>query len=92
MHRKVHLFNINISGKIRFKESEVLSPSNKVSLVKLPKYSRIAIAIYYNVRFPEPATITAREGVFLLLYPGMFNLTIGALHWEFQARARAMDN
>lgn len=91
-HRKVHLFDIDIPGKITFKESEVLSPGNKVTIVDLPEYGKIAIAICYDVRFPELAMIAARKGCFLLLYPGAFNLTTGALHWELQARARAMDN
>ncbi|MCJ1473933.1 hypothetical protein MMC13_002589 [Lambiella insularis] len=91
-HRKVHLFDIDIPGKITFKESEVLSPGNKVTLVDIPPYGKIAIAICYDIRFPELATIAARKGCFLLLYPGAFNLTTGALHWSLQARARAMDN
>lgn len=91
-HRKVHLFDIDIPGKITFKESEVLSPGNKVTLVDLPGYGMIAVAICYDVRFPELAMIAARNGAFLLLYPGAFNLTTGALHWELQARARAVDN
>lgn len=91
-HRKVHLFDIDIPGKIKFKESDVLSPGNKITLVNLPEYGKIAIAICYDIRFPELATIAARKGAFLLLYPGAFNLTTGALHWELQARARAMDN
>lgn len=91
-HRKVHLFDIDIPGKITFKESEVLSPGNKVTIVDLPEYGKIAVAICYDVRFPELAMIAARKGCFLLLYPGAFNLTTGALHWKLQARARAMDN
>ncbi|KAK4987357.1 Omega-amidase nit3 [Elasticomyces elasticus] len=91
-HRKVHLFDIDIPGKIRFKESEVLSPGNRVTIVDLPEYGKIAIAICYDIRFPELATIAARKGCFLLLYPGAFNLTTGALHWALQGRARAMDN
>jgi predicted amidohydrolase len=91
-HRKVHLFDIDIPGKIKFKESDVLSPGNKITLVDLPEYGKIAIAICYDIRFPELATIAARKGAFLLLYPGAFNMTTGALHWELQARARAMDN
>ncbi|KAK0508885.1 hypothetical protein JMJ35_008256 [Cladonia borealis] len=91
-HRKVHLFDIDIPGKITFRESDVLSPGNKVTLVELPEYGKIALAICYDIRFPELATIAARKGCFLLLYPGAFNLTTGALHWELQARARAMDN
>ncbi|OCK82266.1 putative nitrilase family protein [Lepidopterella palustris CBS 459.81] len=91
-HRKVHLFDIDIPGKIRFKESEVLSPGNKITIVDIPEYGKVAIAICYDIRFPELATIAARKGAFLLIYPGAFNLTTGALHWELQARARAMDN
>ena len=91
-HRKVHLFDIDIPGKISFHESEVLSPGNKVTLVDLPEYGKVGVAICYDIRFPELATIAARHGAFLLLYPGAFNLTTGPLHWELQARARAVDN
>lgn len=91
-HRKVHLFDINIPGKIVFRESDALSPGNKLTVIDLPEYGKIAVAICYDVRFPELGTIAARRGAFLLLYPGAFNLTTGALHWELQARARAMDN
>ena len=91
-HRKTHLFDIDIPGKITFRESDVLSPGNKVTLVDIPPYGKIALAICYDVRFPELATIAARRGCFLLLYPGAFNLTTGPLHWSLQARARAMDN
>jgi predicted amidohydrolase len=92
IHRKLHLFDIDIPGKIKFVESEVLSPGNKITIVDLPEYGKIAIAICYDIRFPELATIAARKGAFLLLYPGAFNLTTGALHWELLARARATDN
>jgi omega-amidase len=91
-HRKVHLFDIDIPGKIKFRESDVLSPGNKITIVDLPEYGKIGIAICYDIRFPELATIAARKGAFLLLYPGAFNLTTGALHWELLARARATDN
>ncbi|KAL9103241.1 MAG: hypothetical protein Q9163_001692 [Psora crenata] len=91
-HRKVHLFDIDIPGKITFKESDVLTPGNKLTLVDIPPYGLISLAICYDIRFPELATIAARKGAFLLLYPGAFNLTTGALHWNLQARARAMDN
>jgi predicted amidohydrolase len=91
-HRKVHLFDISIPGKITFRESDVLSPGNKLTILDLPEYGKIAIAICYDIRFPELAMIAARKGAFLLLYPGAFNLTTGELHWELQARARAVDN
>lgn len=91
-HRKTHLFDIDIPGKIRFKESEVLSPGNKVTIVDLPEYGKIGLAICYDIRFPESAMIAARKGAFLLVYPGAFNLTTGPLHWSLLARGRAVDN
>jgi omega-amidase len=91
-HRKTHLFDIDIPGKITFKESDVLSPGNKVTIFELPEYGKVGLAICYDVRFPELATIAARKGAFLLVYPGAFNTTTGPMHWSLQGRARAMDN
>jgi omega-amidase len=91
-HRKVHLFDIDIPGKIRFIESDALSPGNNVTIVDLPEYGKVGIAICYDIRFPELGMIAARKGAFLLLYPGAFNTTTGPLHWELLARGRAVDN
>lgn len=91
-HRKVHLFDIDIPGKISFHESEVLSAGNRMTIVDLPEYGRIGVAICYDVRFPELGMIAARRGCFALVYPGAFNMTTGPLHQSLQVRARAMDN
>lgn len=91
-HRKIHLFDIDIPGGITFRESDVLSPGDTLTILDLPEYGRVAVAICYDVRFPELATIAARRGCFALVYPGAFNLTTGPLHWELLARARAVDN
>lgn len=91
-HRKTHLFDIDIPGKIRFKESEVLTPGDKLTTVDLPEYGKIGLAICYDIRFPEAAMIAARKGAFMLVYPGAFNMTTGPLHWSLLARARAVDN
>lgn len=91
-HRKVHLFDIDIPGKITFKESDVLSPGNKVTVLDLPPYGRVGISICYDIRFPELATIAARKGAFALVCPAAFNTTTGPLHWRLQGQARAMDN
>lgn len=91
-HRKTHLFDIDIPNKIKFKESEILTAGNKITIVDLPEYGKIGLAICYDIRFPETAMIAARNGCFLLVYPGAFNLTTGPLHWSLLARARAVDN
>lgn len=61
-------------------------------MIDLPEYGKIAVAICYDVRFPELAMIAARKGCFALIYPGAFNTTTGPLHWRLQGQARAMDN
>ncbi|KAF3760548.1 hypothetical protein M406DRAFT_63766 [Cryphonectria parasitica EP155] len=91
-HRKVHLFDIDIPGKITFRESDVLSPGDKLTIVDLPEYGRVGVAICYDIRFPELGTIAARKGCFVLIYPGAFNLTTGPLHWRLLGQGRAVDN
>lgn len=91
-HRKTHLFDIEIPGKISFKESEVLTAGNQLTVIDLPEYGKIGLSICYDIRFPEAAMIAARKGAFLLIYPGAFNTTTGPMHWSLLARARAVDN
>ncbi|CAK7275254.1 Omega-amidase nit3 [Sporothrix epigloea] len=91
-HRKVHLFDIDIPGKITFKESDVLSPGNKVTIVDLPPYGKIGVGICYDIRFPELAAVAARKGCFAMIYPAAFNTTTGPLHWRLLGQARAVDN
>jgi len=90
-HRKVHLFDIDIPGKIKFRESDVLAAGEQVTIIDTA-YGKIGVAICYDVRFPELAMIAARKGAFMMVYPGAFNTTTGPLHWSLLARARAIDN
>jgi len=90
-HRKIHLFDIDIPGKITFKESETLSCGNTLTTFDTPA-CKIGIGICYDIRFAEIAQLYAREGCGVLLYPGAFNMTTGPMHWELLQRARALDN
>jgi predicted amidohydrolase len=86
------LFDIDIPGTIQFKESDVLTAGDQLTVIDLPEYGKIGLAICYDIRFPEAAMIAARKGAFLLVYPGAFNTTTGPLHWSLLGRARAVDN
>ena len=90
-HRKVHLFNIDIPGKIRFQESETLSPGNTFTTFETP-FGKFGVGICYDIRFAELGQIYAKEGCNVLIYPGAFNMTTGPAHWELLQRARALDN
>ncbi|KAI7838506.1 hypothetical protein COHA_007767 [Chlorella ohadii] len=90
-HRKVHLFDIDIPGKITFKESLTLTPGEGLTVVDT-EVGRLGIGICYDIRFPEMAQLYAARGVQLIVYPGAFNMTTGPAHWELLQKARAVDN
>ncbi|QHN83919.1 hypothetical protein HN51_060305 [Arachis hypogaea] len=90
-HRKIHLFDMDIPGKITFMESKTLTAGETPTIVDT-EVGRIGIGICYDIRFPELAMIYAARGAHLLCYPGAFNMTTGPLHWELLQRARATDN
>jgi len=94
-HRKTHLFDIDVAATatrpaIKFKESDVLSPGEQLTMVDLP-WCRMGIGICYDLRFPEQALAMRRRGAKLLVYPGAFNMTTGPAHWSVLARGRACD-
>ncbi|XP_026160484.1 omega-amidase NIT2 [Mastacembelus armatus] len=90
-HRKIHLFDIDVPGKIRFQESETLSPGNSLSMFETP-FCKVGVGICYDMRFAELAQLYSRQDCQLLVYPGAFNMTTGPAHWELLQRARALDN
>ncbi|XP_048855233.1 omega-amidase NIT2 [Brienomyrus brachyistius] len=90
-HRKIHLFDIDVPGKIRFQESETLSPGSSLSVFETP-FCKVGVGICYDMRFAELAQIYAKRGCQLLVYPGAFNMTTGPAHWELLQRGRALDN
>ena len=90
-HRKMHLFDIDVKGKIYFKESDTLSAGNEFTIIKTD-LATIGIGICYDIRFVELSRIMALNGAEILIYPGAFNLTTGPAHWEILFRSRALDN
>lgn len=83
----MHLFDIDIPGKIRFVESETLSPGSDFTVVDTI-YCPIGIGICYDMRFAELAQIYSKKGCKFLVYPGAFNMTTGPVHWELLQRSR----
>ena len=90
-HRKMHLFDIDVKGKITFKESDVLTAGDDFTIADT-EFGKIGIGICYDVRFPELARIMVENGALMLIYPGAFNMTTGPAHWELLFRSRALDN
>ena len=90
-HRKVHLFDIDVKGGIRFMESDTLTAGSEMTVIDT-EFCRIGVAICYDVRFPEWFRKMALAGAKLIVLPAAFNMTTGPAHWDLTMRARALDN
>lgn len=90
-HRKVHLFDIDIPGKFKFKESDTLCPGNSITTFQVDEFV-VGLGICYDIRFPEQAQLMREQGAHILVYPGAFNMTTGPVYFELLNRSRAVDN
>lgn len=91
VHRKVHLFDIDVDGGQYFKESDTFTPGNGVTLFDT-EFGRMGLCICFDFRFPELARLMALEGARCIFVPAAFNMTTGPAHWELMFRQRAVDN
>lgn len=90
-HRKVHLFDIDVPGGQRFKESDTLTAGNQITVVDTP-LGKIGLAICFDIRFSELFRVMGAKGAQVILVPAAFNMTTGPVHWELAFRSRAVDN
>lgn len=90
-HRKVHLFDINLPGKVVFRESDILEPGNDITVIQHQGLC-FSVMICYDFRFPELARAAVLEGAKLLVVPAAFTATTGQDHWDLLMRSRAVDN
>jgi len=89
-HRKVHLFDVDLPG-MRFKESDTFTPGEDITVFDT-SFGKMAVAICFDVRFPELFRAMAKRGAKIIFLPAQFNMTTGPAHWDLQLRCRAVDN
>ena len=90
-HRKAHLFDIDVQGGQRFRESDTLSPGNAITTFETA-FGTMGLCICFDLRFEELARCMCLRGARVLLVPAAFNMTTGPAHWELLFRQRAVDN
>lgn len=90
-HRKVHLFDIDMPGKICFRESDHISAGHEMTVIRHSGFC-FGVMVCFDIRFPEWSRLAVQEGAELLIVPAAFNTTTGPLHWELVLRSRAVDN
>ena len=90
-HRKYHLFDVDIEGGIKFKESETFTAGDSLTVFDT-EYGKVGVAICFDVRFSEVFKKMALDGAKLIFLPAAFNMTTGPAHWDITMRMRAVDN
>lgn len=91
-HRKLHLYDINIPGKIVNKESDFVKHGPPAVTIFETEYCKIGIGICYDIRFPEYAQLLKEKGAEIICYPSNFALKTGEMHFDILRQGRAVDN
>lgn len=90
-HRKMHLFDIDVTGGQSFRESDTLSAGRQVTVFDT-EFGKIGLCICFDIRFPELVRLMVLQGAETILVPAAFNRTTGPAHWDILFRCRAVDN
>jgi predicted amidohydrolase len=91
VYRKIHLFDIDLPGRVTVKESEAKMPGSEVVTVAT-ELGKIGLSICYDLRFPELYRRLVYAGATLITVPSAFTFPTGEAHWEVLIRARAIEN
>ncbi|KAK6747314.1 hypothetical protein RB195_000490 [Necator americanus] len=91
LYNKLHLFDLEIPGKVRLMESEFSkSGTQMVQPIDTP-IGRLGLSICYDLRFAELSLWNRQKGAEILSFPSAFTVNTGLAHWEPLLRARAIE-
>uniref|UniRef100_A0A914M2Q0 Nitrilase and fragile histidine triad fusion protein NitFhit n=1 Tax=Meloidogyne incognita TaxID=6306 RepID=A0A914M2Q0_MELIC len=88
---KLHLFDLDLPGKVRLMESEFSRKGKKLHLPVDTPIGRLGMGICYDLRFAELSLFNRLRGAQILSFPSSFTVTTGLAHWEALLRARAIE-
>ena len=90
-YRKIHLYDVEIPGRVSYHESHAVAPGTEVVVAPIEAL-RVGLSICYDLRFPELYRRLAVAGANVLVVPAAFMMHTGRDHWEVLLRARAIEN
>ncbi len=91
VYRKIHLFDVEVSGDRAYRESDVvMSPTPEVVTGDV-NGARIGLSICFDLRFPWLYQKLKSKGAVALFVPAAFTVPTGRDHWEVLLRARAIE-
>jgi len=91
VYRKIHLFDVDLPGRVTVKESDVKLAGSEVVAARTPR-GTIGLSVCYDLRFPELYRRLTFAGAQLLSVPSCFTFPTGEAHWDALLRARAIEN
>jgi deaminated glutathione amidase len=91
VYRKIHLFDVDLPGRVTIKESDAKIPGEEV-VKAVTALGTIGLSVCYDLRFPELFRRLAFSGARILTIPSAFTFPTGEAHWEVLIRARAIEN
>ncbi len=90
-YRKIHLFDIDLTGNVTANESSTILPGDEIVTADIDGHT-VGLSICYDLRFPELYRLLALSGAEVLLVPAAFTMFTGKDHWHVLLRARAIEN
>jgi predicted amidohydrolase len=91
VYRKIHLFDVDLPGRVTVRESEAMLNGSEVVCVETA-LGAVGMTICYDLRFPELYRRLAFAGARIITIPSAFTFPTGEAHWEVLIRARAIEN
>ena len=91
VYRKMHLFDVDVSVAVRFKESDTVAPGEE-PVVARTELGNLGLTICYDLRFGELYRRLVEMGAEILAVPSAFTHTTGRDHWHPLLRARAIES
>lgn len=88
---KIHLFDVNVSARETYRESDVIEPGTCAGVTQTP-LGKVGHTICYDLRFGGLYRQLAQAGAEVLAVPAAFLQTTGQAHWHVLNRARAIEN
>ncbi len=87
---KIHLFDVDLPGGERYRESAGYAPGTQATAAATP-WGPLGMTVCYDVRFAALYAALAGAGATILSVPAAFTQPTGAAHWHVLLRARAIE-
>jgi predicted amidohydrolase len=87
---KIHMFDVDLANRERYRESATFRPGRQAVSAELP-WGRLGLTVCYDLRFAYLYRALAQAGANFLSVPAAFTRPTGKAHWHVLMRARAVE-